>query len=124
MWPPPEIPDNVALQKLLGAQKLLQEKHKVERSQENSSSASGSARKQGRPMKQSAPQRADSKPAGRVAELVKGLLATRNIEMASMDKDTLEKLRVRGCGTSHACSVLAVCQGRFKSWLTRTSLRM
>ena len=60
--------------------------------------------------KQAAPQGVESKPAGRVAELVKGLLASRNIEMARMDRDTLEKLRVRGSGSSHASNVLALCQ--------------
>ena len=42
--------------------------------------------KERRVTKQAAPQRAAPEPTGRVAELVRGLLATRNIEMASMDR--------------------------------------
>ena len=104
MWPPPEVPDNVPLQKLLGAQKLLQEKQRAEQAQDNSSSASSSAKKQRRVTKQAAPQRAAPEPTGRVSELIRGLLATRNIEMASMDRDAIEKLRVRGSGSFHAMS--------------------
>ena len=105
MWPPPAIPDNIPLQKLLGAQKLLQEKQKARQPEadECSMSASGSVRQQGSMQKQAAPHKAAPKPAGRAAELVRGLLATRNIEVARMDRETIEKLRVRGSDTSHAC---------------------
>lgn len=98
MWPPPEMPDNISLQKLLGAQKLMQEKQRTGHSAADGGflSATESARQQGSMKKQAPSQRAAPKPAGRVAELVRGLLATRNIEMARMERDTIEKLRVRG----------------------------
>ena len=104
MWPPPEIPDNIPLQKLLGAQKLLQEKQRARQPEADGGSmgSSGSIRQQGSMKKQPASPRAAPKPAGRAAELVRGLLATRNIEVASMDREAIEKLRVRGSNTS-AC---------------------
>ena len=96
MWPPPQLADNIPLQRLVEAQKLLQRKQKAESAQAGMGdvSASSSERQQGSVKKHTASQGSASRPAARVMELVRGLLAARNIEMASMDRDAIEKLRV------------------------------
>lgn len=96
MWPPPELEDNAALQKLLQARRVSQKQQNAMQSRDGNanSESSTSSKQQSNAEKQPASQAAAQKPAGRVTELVRGLLGTRSIEMARMDRDSIENLRV------------------------------
>lgn len=113
MWPPPRTDDSIALQRLVEAQKLAQKKQKSVQPKEDGATldASASSRQQESIKKQNGFQGTASSPTGRVTELVRGLLATRDIKMYRMDRESIEKLRVRGSESYHACCSSAVkCQ--------------
>ena len=105
MWPPPRTDDSIALQRLVEAQKLAQKKQKSVQLREDGATldASASSRQQESMKRQNGFQRTASSPAGRVTELVRGLLATRDIDMYRMDRESIEQLRVRASGSYHAC---------------------
>lgn len=120
IWPPPETEDNLALKRLVQAQRSLQK-------QEDSAPPRLSAaitdrrtaqRQQGSLRSQSAVKNAGAaaaapppKPAGRMTELVKGLLAGRNIIAPALDRESIEKLRVSADHYSEAFSSLQDAPG-------------
>ena len=105
MWPPPEVEANPALQRLVQAQIISQKiKKPVQAGQSGNFFDSSSNRRQEKNVqKQRDPEQAATKSAGRVAQLVRSLLAARNTGPTRLDKESIEKLRVRGSKKCTLC---------------------
>ena len=116
VWPPPEIEDNLALKRLVQAQRSLQKQEEAAPPKLSTAATdiSTAQRQQGSLRSQSAPKNAGAaaaaaafKPADRMAELVQGLLAGRNIVAPMLDRESIEKLRV---SANHCSQVFSLSQ--------------